>query len=434
MEQLLTNKTVERLKYDMVKEGILSFEDLQMAENFCGNKKTLAYSLIELGVISEKDFLAFIEKKLHIPGLDLDNYVIDKKCLDFINKSDALEYKILPLFKIEDVLTVAMSDPLDLFAVSKLLGDFDFKVEPVLCSESSLLRAIENNYDECIVCRFDSGSGKNEKNWRQILEKASFDIDVAEDFVEQILICSIKDKLYEITIKEDGESAVISFSDQKNKNISEKIPLLVFSPIVSVLKKQLDNVHNDSQNFFTGSFNYSYGEKEYNIGVSKLTSFNNKELLIKIYPLNENFHDEVNQIMPSFDKAGLVAVCSNSDISRVSFAYSLLSRFNLQDKKVFTCENYIKKKIREVYQFQSFGGAGISPDKVLNLAQFHSADILWIEGSLSFEFLNYLTLLVCDGKTVIVEFCYEDRASLGDFLEKHDFSYLLSYVNGTVLV
>ena len=53
-----------------------------------------------------------MESKLHIPYVNLEDYSPDTKCFSYIAFADARRYRIIPLFKIEDVLTVAMSDPL----------------------------------------------------------------------------------------------------------------------------------------------------------------------------------------------------------------------------------------------------------------------------------------------------------------------------------
>ena len=88
-------------------------------------------------MISEHDFIKVLEEKLHIPYVDLEDYEIDKKCLGFISYNEALTYKMLPLFEIEDILTIAMADPLDLFAIDKIIERTNKTIEPVLGSEKA---------------------------------------------------------------------------------------------------------------------------------------------------------------------------------------------------------------------------------------------------------------------------------------------------------
>ena len=145
----VSNKTIEKLKYDLVRDKYVSFEDIEHAQELAyAQNINIGQALINSGLMSEETLLKFLEDKLHIPYVDLDGYEIDKRCLDFISFKEALAYKILPLFEIEDTLTVAMSDPLDLFAIENIIERTQKVIEPVITSESGILRKI-NEYCNC---------------------------------------------------------------------------------------------------------------------------------------------------------------------------------------------------------------------------------------------------------------------------------------------
>ena len=85
------------------------------------------------------------------PYVNLDDYSIDKKCLKYISANDAKKYRIIPLFKIEDTLTVAMADPLDLFAIDKVIETAECSIEPVVSSEISIQNKINEYYQDDII-------------------------------------------------------------------------------------------------------------------------------------------------------------------------------------------------------------------------------------------------------------------------------------------
>ena len=141
------NKTLEKLKYDLVRDNLIKYEDLETAEQVAKAQNTnLGQVLINSGIIRENVLLKFLESKLHIPYVNLDDYSLDKKCLSYINFNNAQKYKVIPLFEIEGILTVAMSDPLDLFAIDKIVEDAKCEIEPVISSESAVLKKIEEYY------------------------------------------------------------------------------------------------------------------------------------------------------------------------------------------------------------------------------------------------------------------------------------------------
>lgn len=142
---LVTNKTIDKLKYDLVRNNIITFEDIEHAQEIANAQNTnLGQVLINSSLITEAELLKFLEEKLHIPYVNLDDYEIDKKCLQYISYKEAITYKMLPLFQIEDTLTVIMADPLDLFAIDKIIERTGKTIEPVLGSQNSILKKLMN--------------------------------------------------------------------------------------------------------------------------------------------------------------------------------------------------------------------------------------------------------------------------------------------------
>jgi len=140
--ETVTNKTLEKLKYDLVRAGLVQYETIEQAEEISNAQNiNIGQALINSGVITEESLLKFLEAKLHIPYVNLEDYSLDPNCLKYVSYSDAKRYRIIPLFKIEDTLTVAMADPLDLFAIDKIIETAECSIEPVISSETAIIVA-----------------------------------------------------------------------------------------------------------------------------------------------------------------------------------------------------------------------------------------------------------------------------------------------------
>ena len=149
METTVTNKTLEKLKYDLVRAGLVPYETIEQAQEIATAQNiNIGQALLNSGVLSENDILKFLEAEMHIPYVNLEDYTLDPKCLKYISAIDAKRYKIIPLFKIEDTLTVAMADPLDLFAIDKVVETAECSIEPVISSESNILKKINEYYNK----------------------------------------------------------------------------------------------------------------------------------------------------------------------------------------------------------------------------------------------------------------------------------------------
>ena len=145
--ETITNKTLEKLKYELVRDGLVEYDVLDKAQRLAASENiNIGQALISSGVLDEATLLKFLEKKLHIPYVNLEDYSLDTKCLKYINFADARKYNVIPLFKIEDVLTVAMADPLDLFVIDKIVESAECSIEPVISSEASILAKIDAYY------------------------------------------------------------------------------------------------------------------------------------------------------------------------------------------------------------------------------------------------------------------------------------------------
>ena len=76
------NTTIDKLKYDLVRDGLVTYDDIEHATELALAQNTnIGQILINTQIISESILMRFLEEKLHTPCVDLENYTIDKKCL-----------------------------------------------------------------------------------------------------------------------------------------------------------------------------------------------------------------------------------------------------------------------------------------------------------------------------------------------------------------
>ena len=78
--------------------------------------------------------------------VDLSYLNISEETLELINKEQAKEMKIMPLFVLGNTLTVATSDPMNIGLTDRLKKMSRKEVQTVLASEKMLPEAFANNY------------------------------------------------------------------------------------------------------------------------------------------------------------------------------------------------------------------------------------------------------------------------------------------------
>ena len=103
-------------------------------------------SLIADGFVTSVQVGAVLEDGMGVPRVDLGSYAPDEDALRLIPATAAREHRVLPLFEIEGTLTVALSDPVDVFSLDELSRVVHAELEPVLADEPAVSAAIAQYY------------------------------------------------------------------------------------------------------------------------------------------------------------------------------------------------------------------------------------------------------------------------------------------------
>jgi type IV pilus assembly protein PilB len=136
-----------RLGEILVKESLISQEQLQKALEFQRtNGGKLGTCLTKLGYITDDDITGVLSRQYGVPSINLKYYEIDPTVIKLIPQDTATRYQVIPLSRVGSVLTIAMTDPTNVFAMDDIKFMTGFSVEPVVASESAIGDAISRFY------------------------------------------------------------------------------------------------------------------------------------------------------------------------------------------------------------------------------------------------------------------------------------------------
>lgn len=148
----MIGKTLTRKKLGemLVETGLITSEQLQEALN--EQKKSggrLGQNLLALGYITEDVMMAFVGKQLGIAYVSLSEYgEISKDVIKIVPENICRHQALIPVSLEDNILTVAMSDPLNVFTVDDLRVMTGYEIKVVISSEAEIKSAIEKNYSE----------------------------------------------------------------------------------------------------------------------------------------------------------------------------------------------------------------------------------------------------------------------------------------------
>ncbi len=107
--------------------------------------------LVEEGLVTEKDIVQCISSQYGLPYIELTGYKIERDIVNVIPSFVAEKYRVIPIDKIDNILTLAMSNPLDGEAISAVELITDCRVQAFIATISDINFALEKYYELCII-------------------------------------------------------------------------------------------------------------------------------------------------------------------------------------------------------------------------------------------------------------------------------------------
>jgi general secretion pathway protein E/type IV pilus assembly protein PilB len=103
-------------------------------------------ALVRLGHVSEETVLKFTSEQLAIPMVDLRNVTVDEEVLRSLPAKLVYRKNFVPISRQNGTLTVATSDPYDLYAFDELRLLTGLTIQPVLATEEEINKLIKTYY------------------------------------------------------------------------------------------------------------------------------------------------------------------------------------------------------------------------------------------------------------------------------------------------
>jgi type IV pilus assembly protein PilB len=136
-----------RLGEILVKDSLISQDQLKQALDYQKkNGGRLGTCLVKMGLVSDEDITAVLSRQYGVPSINLKFYEVDASVIKLVPQETAIRYQIVPLSRVGSTLTIAMTDPTNVFAMDDIKFMTGFNVEPVVASETAISEAIGKFY------------------------------------------------------------------------------------------------------------------------------------------------------------------------------------------------------------------------------------------------------------------------------------------------
>ena len=108
----------------------------------------LGSALVRLGFVRDEDITGILSRQYGVPAISLGAFDLDPAVVRMVPLETALKYQVIAVARSGPTLTLAMTDPTNVFAMDDIKFMTGFNVEPVVASESAIREAIDKFYSQ----------------------------------------------------------------------------------------------------------------------------------------------------------------------------------------------------------------------------------------------------------------------------------------------
>jgi len=138
----------DKIAKKLVDSSLISQEQLTKALDIQKTEGgSLSYNLVKSGAISEMAFAEFMGQIYNVPAVNLDDVEIDEDAVALIPSEVAAKFQVVPIKRAGRHLTVAMSNPDNIFAIDDIKFITGFEVSAVVSTETAIKKTIDRLYD-----------------------------------------------------------------------------------------------------------------------------------------------------------------------------------------------------------------------------------------------------------------------------------------------
>jgi len=163
-----------RLGELLLREKRVTPAQLQEAVNFQRtNGGRLGATLVKLGFVNDEEITSVLSRQYGVPAVNLSDVEIDQSVARLIPAETAAKYNAIPIARNGTTLTLAMTDPTNVFAMDDVKFMTGLHVEPVVASDTAIREAIARSFSK-------NGFASNGVRTADLVSKALEDLGAAD--------------------------------------------------------------------------------------------------------------------------------------------------------------------------------------------------------------------------------------------------------------
>ena len=373
-----------------VESGLVSEEQLSQALDKQRQLKTqepVGDLLVSMGLITERDRVRCLGEQWGVPYLDLTDIQIPDDVVSAVTQELARRFKIIPIERTPKKLTLAMKNPLDIFAIDEIRLITGKEVSAVIATEEDIITAIAANYrtevnvteavtnvmrdlDEATITLTD-GKADEDGNGITIeqLKELSGEAPVVR-LSNLIISRGITDKASDIHIEPAKDCLRIRYRVDGILQDGMTLPKKAQASITSRIKIMADMDISEKRAPQDGRISATVEGRPYDFRVSTLPAVFGEKIVMRVLD-KSNISVGLNKLglLPytyeMFESMiqrtyGIILVTGPTGSGKSTTLYSVLSKLNSGEKNILTIEDPVEYELSGITQSMVNNRAGMT--------------------------------------------------------------------------
>lgn len=413
----------------LVEKGLLAPEQLnealtlQKAEGL-----RLDRAIVQMGFMSERKLLEVMAEELHLPLADLSDISIDQHTLRSLPLKIVYRKRLVPIARQNGTVTVATSDPFDLYVFDEVKLLTGLNVQPVLAPREDIEKVIKTHYglggdtlDELV----------GDEEGLDIVSSAEASDDLLEmaqeasviKLVNEIILEAVNERASDIHIEPyehqlsiryriDGVLQEASIPPQMHRFQAAIISRIKILANLNIAERRVPQ---------DGRIKFQVGGRQIDVRVSVIPMLFGEGVVMRLldkanvlFSLQELGMDEETHVIFKglIDRPhGIILVTGPTGSGKTTTLYAALNAIVGPELKVLTVEDPVEYHLQGVNQIPVDNQTGMSFERGLRAILRHDPDVVMIGEIRDLETARAATQASLTGHLVLSTLHTNDAAS-----------------------
>ncbi len=376
----------KKLGEALIEEDILTqsqLEEVLKEQKITGEK--LEEILLRKGLINSEELKRIRARVAGVATFDLSNYIIDPEVIRLIPEDIAIRYKVVPVFKIENTLTVAMTNPNDVFVIDELGRITRCVIEPVLADEISIRKAQEQYYGTAGAIQDILTSLGKEKLTE--VEKLGADSPVVK-LVDFLITQAVQENASDIHIEPEEKFVGVRYRIDGILRRRFSLPKAAQPAIISRVKIMAGLDIAEKRLPQDGRILMKVGGKDIDLRVSTCPTVYGENIVLRILDKSSmiigleklGFPEKELKIFEELisQPYGIILVTGPTGSGKTTTLYSALQKLNKDEVNIMTVEDPVEYQFPRMRQVQVNPKAGLTFASALRSFLRQDPDIIMV--------------------------------------------------------